>query len=134
MSIRKPFEKRDRVSLKFDSPSMAKQSFKNECDINNIVKRYHTTGMISHISRSKPFYGDFIDSLEYRTALDKIREADALFDALPATIRAEFKNDPSSFLEFCQNPENKEKMLQMGLLQKSDISASNNDLTTGETQ
>lgn len=78
MSIRKPFEKRDRVSLKFDSPSMAKQSFKNECDINNIVKRYHTTGMISHISRSKPFYGDFIDSLEYRTALDKIREADAL--------------------------------------------------------
>jgi len=45
-------------AIKFTEPSLTRQSFKDECDVNQIVKRYTETGMINHIPRTKPQYGD----------------------------------------------------------------------------
>jgi len=45
-------------SIVFTQPSLTRQSFKDECDVNLIVKRYTETGMINHIPRTNPQYGD----------------------------------------------------------------------------
>jgi len=45
-------------AIVFTQPSLTRQSFKDECDVNQIVKRYTETGMINHIPRTKPQYGD----------------------------------------------------------------------------
>jgi len=44
--------------MTFTQPSLTRQSFKDECDVNQIVKRYTETGMINHIPRTTPQYGD----------------------------------------------------------------------------
>jgi len=34
------------------------QSFKDECDVNNIVRMYTETGMVNHLPRTQPQYAD----------------------------------------------------------------------------
>lgn len=41
--------------------SLTKSEFKNECDINLIVKRFDKTGLITHVSNMSPIFGDFIN-------------------------------------------------------------------------
>jgi len=45
-------------AIEFSQPSLTRQSFRDECDVNQIVKRYTETGMINHIPRTTPQYGD----------------------------------------------------------------------------
>lgn len=37
---------------------LTKQSFKDECDINLIIRKYTTTGEITHLKKSEPQYGN----------------------------------------------------------------------------
>jgi hypothetical protein len=38
-----------------------------------------------------------------------------MFMSLPAKIRSRFQNDPGAFLDFVQNPENRDEMIELGL-------------------
>lgn len=107
--------KRRKVVVTFTQPSLTKQSFRDEANINNIMARYEQTGIVDNITTATPHYGDFSDVTSYQDALNKINAAQALFDALPAQVRQKFENDPTLFLEFAQNPENYETMVAMGL-------------------
>jgi hypothetical protein len=72
-----------------EQESRTNQQFKNSCDINTILARYRTTGLIEHVSKFQPQYGDISD-VEYKQALDTISQAKAEFEALPASKRKEF--------------------------------------------
>jgi hypothetical protein len=87
-------------------PSMTKQSFKEECDINTIVRRFEATGQIDHINQAaaKGLYTDLPDGLDLQSALDQVKQAEAAFMALPAAARAHFDNDPVLFVEAMSNP------------------------------
>lgn len=83
-------------------PSMTKQSFKDECDINNIVKRFEQTGILDHLNQ-KAAQGVFTDLgtlMDYQGALELARRAEASFMELPAELRAQFENQPGQFLDF----------------------------------
>ena len=107
-----------RVSIDCGGESRTKQQFAKECDINNILKQFRKTGMITHVAKQQGYYGDFIGAGTYHDALNLIQDAQDMFMTLPSQIRAEFDNDPAKFLEFVHNPDNEEKMREMGLLQK----------------
>lgn len=94
---------------------LTKQSFKDECDINNILKKYEKTGILEHRAKYEGQYADVTGTVDYQTALNTVRDAEAAFMSLPASIRTEFENDPHEFLEFAQNPENEEALIEMGL-------------------
>lgn len=98
-------------------PSMTKQEFKRECDINNILKQYSTTGMLQHVSAraSTGAYLDLPDSVEFQDSLNLVRQAEATFMGLPAKLRDRFGNDPAEFLAFCADPANLEEMRELGL-------------------
>lgn len=106
----------DPVDTDTPGPSLTRQEFADECDINTIMARYETTGILpSHQRAGDPQYLDLSDVPDLRTSIDLMRDAESAFMRLPATIRREFDNDPVRFVEFAQNPQNLEKMREWGL-------------------
>lgn len=92
-----------------------KQSFKAECDINNIMAKYQKTGVLDFARKNEPRYGDCIGA-EYNAAMLVVAGARSMFEALPSSTRAFFDNDPALFLDFVDDPANYSKMAAMGLL------------------
>lgn len=104
-----------RVQVFFPDPTLTKQSFKDECDVNNIMKKFEKTGLLDHVNNHKGDYGNYIGYEDYQTSLNRIASAQDAFNTIPASIRARFDNSPLEFLRFAQNPENFDKMVEMGL-------------------
>lgn len=113
-NIRKPFT-RVRVKTTFTGSSATKQSFKDECDINHIMKRYNKTGLADHFARYQGKYDDVTGGLDYHQAMNAVVSAQESFELLPALVRKRFNNDPGLFLEFACNPDNLDEMRKMGL-------------------
>jgi len=102
--------------LKFDEKEgRTKQSMKDECDINLIMKKFEKTGILPEMIKENPQYGDFSEPIEYRESLEIVRFAKEQFDSLSAKVRARFDNNPESFLEFATNPQNAKEMVDLGL-------------------
>lgn len=104
-----------------EEPSLAQQHFKDECDINNILRQFNITGMLPESTLS-PKYGDFTGISDYKTALDRVIAADEEFMALPAQLRARFDNEPANLIEFLENEENRAEAEKLGLVDpKNDL-------------
>lgn len=90
----------------FKDPSATLQSFKNDADINYIISRYETTGVLVDptvpVSRT-PEFGDFSGMPSYQEAQNVIIAAKNSFDALPSKIRERFNNDPAAYFDFVQS-------------------------------
>lgn len=98
----------------------AKQSFKEECDINNIVKSFSPlTGEFSHMNLKAPIFGD-ATGMGFREMMEAVAEAQSSFEQLPAELRARFDNDPREFVEFCSDPRNKGELVELGLAVKGE--------------
>lgn len=95
-----------------DSPTV--QSAKDDCDINVIVKRFMKTGVLPVVQRGPAITGS-VTPMEFRDALDLVRQGQAEFDALPARVRRHFLNDPARFVEACQDPSRVEELRSLGL-------------------
>jgi phage internal scaffolding protein len=104
--------------LACEEPSLAQQHFKDECDINNILRQFNITGLLPE-SPLSPRYGDFSGISDYHTALNRVIAAQDEFEALPAQIRARFDNDPSKLIEFLENSENRPEAESLGLVDKA---------------
>lgn len=106
---------RVRVPVVFpeDEVRRTKQEFKDDCDINNILRKFRKTGVLEHVRKHGPEYG-FAPAVDYHEAMNLVLKADAMYADLPSDLRKRFK-DPAEFLEFVQDPENAEEMLELGL-------------------
>ena len=100
-------------------PGLTEQAHKNETDVNYILKDYVRTGFIKHAKENQGKYDD-ISVQDFQEAMFIVAEANSMFEELPGQVRKEFKNDPSRFLEFVQNPNNAEKMQELGILKGND--------------
>lgn len=98
-------------------PGLTKQAHKDECDIDKIVNKYERTGVVTHLSRSRAEYG-FATSLDLSEAIQILDKATEMFEELPSQLRAEFNNDPGKLLDFIQNPENEERAIEIGLIER----------------
>nr|QJB20098.1 MAG: internal scaffolding protein [Microvirus sp.] len=103
------------VAMVFDGPGKTLQAFKDECDINRIMKRYQQTGVIDHVNRASPKFGD-LEAIDFQSALNLVIEAEHRFAALPAELRDRFGNDPARLLQFVENPSNAQEAVKLGLL------------------
>lgn len=102
------------LHCKGDKP--AKQSFKDECDVNKIMHKYRVTGVLTHLRTQSPKYGDFTNVTDYQTSLNAVMAAQDAFSHLPAKVRSRFGNDPSQLLAFIEDPTNKEEAQKLGLI------------------
>lgn len=110
------FDRNPNCGLSFIGTTGAKQSFRDECDINKIMKTWQLTGEFSHVNRLTPTYGDFSNPTDYQEALHQIEAAQADFDALPSEVRRAMGNDPGTLLEFMADPANLEEAQRLGLV------------------
>ena len=116
IEIRKPYGPPPVSNIDCSGEGRTHQSFKDECDINNIMKRFERDGVLTHAAKVEGKYGDFTGAVDYKTALDQVHKAGEMFMSLPAFIRTRFDNDPGAFLEFASDPDNVDEMIDMGLL------------------
>lgn len=107
---------RRRVRTVNPLPSLTNQSFEKECDINNIIRRYETTGEIHSRNSKVGRYSDFSEITSYQEMLETVRYADEAFSSLPALVRQRFSNDPQQLLTFLQDPSNTDEAAKLGLL------------------
>lgn len=105
----------DETGLKCEDVSLTKQSFRDECDINTIVRNFGLTGELPDNVRV-PQYGDFTGISDYQSAMNAVIAADAAFMELPAELRARFHNDPQALLEFVSNDNNYDEAVKLGLV------------------
>lgn len=103
------------VILETPGPGRTLQSFKDECDINRIMKRYQTTGVIDHVNRHPPQFGD-IGVYDFQESLNIVIEAENRFAALPSDVRDRFGNDPGRLLDFVSKAENLQEAAKLGLI------------------
>lgn len=93
----------------------AQQQFKEECDINTIVRRFGLTGQLPDDYRP-PQSGDFTNVMDFQTAMNALTDANAAFMQMPAELRARFNNDPQRLMTFLDDDKNKDEAAKMGLL------------------
>lgn len=105
----------DSVAFETTGDSLTQQHMKKETDIREIIKKHDRTGIINHVNRGIAQYGDYSEVNEYREALDLVNNAMGSFMELPSDIRKLFDNDPGEFFEFATNPDNADKMVELGL-------------------
>jgi len=114
-ALRNGRSERSRVTLETPPDATgAKQSMKDECDINTIMARYVKTGTIEHFNRHSGSYGH-VDAFSYHEALTIVKKAEDMFAELPAQVRKRFANDPEGFLAFVQDEKNLPEMRKLGL-------------------
>lgn len=99
-------------------PSLTRQEFAEECDINTLMKRYdgHVIGGPGNMRPMEPMYFDFAeapqDLLGYLMFME---DASKQFMSLPAIVRREFDNSAVEFVAFASDPGNIGKMREWGL-------------------
>lgn len=102
-------------------PSLTQQHFAKDADLNTIVKRYGITdGAIPPAALNPEYFGDFTDAVDFREHLDRVKNAEDRFNALPADLRAQFGNDMVQLHDWVMNPANAEEAVTLGLLQKQE--------------
>jgi phage internal scaffolding protein len=101
--------------LACEEPSLTQQHFKDETDINNILRQFNITGILPESALS-PRYGDFTGIVDYHSALNAVIAAEDGFMALPADLRARFENDPENLINFLNDESNKDEAIKLGLV------------------
>lgn len=128
-----------RVLMHCDDDSRTRQEFKNECDLNLIIKRFSKTPEgRSALENARGYlsarFGDVSDVPDYQVALNQVKRANEVFEALPAVLRKRFDHDPSKFLEFCDNPNNLDEMRSLGLAKPALQDAAKTQVVTKPTE
>jgi phage internal scaffolding protein len=99
-------------------PSKTDQSFKEECDVNNIITRYKKTGQLTHLARTQGKYADVSEMKDLQESFQTVAQARDTFETLPAELRKKLNNDPVQLMEYLSNPENDDEAIRYGLKEK----------------
>lgn len=119
------------LGIKVITPEETKtqQQYAEGTKIKNLFKKYGLSGLISQ-NIGEPMFDDFTEIPSYMEAQHRIAKANSQFEMLPAKVRAEFNNDPAQMLDFLQKSENKEKAIELGLIQKPQEIVESDELKT----
>lgn len=117
--IRKPHQKRERVTAEQSGEILTEQSHKDQCNINMIVARARRTGMAP--GQAKP--PQFMDcpAIDYHQAMNVVTKGEQAFMQLPASVRRMYRNDPGMLLEAIRqsgkDSELRQELEELGVLE-----------------
>ena len=127
----------------FDHPSMTDQSFKKDCDINLVVKRFlksqgmNNSQFLNYMATLSPHF-DSTQAIvgyapDYQDHLQSQIDAKEMFLSLPSAMRKRFNNNPGQFLNFVFDPSNRAELATMGLL-KPEVAQSIKDAALAKSE
>lgn len=108
-------------TLQFGNKDLTQQQFKNDADINEIVRRAKKTGSLIDPSIKVgrvPQFGDFSGVVDYHTAQNQLIEAKNAFMQLDPYVRQRFRNDPHELIEFLSDDKNRDEAEKLGLVSR----------------
>lgn len=114
-------ELRKRVQIDCSHPKLTDQSFKKQCDINNIMMQYSKTGLLPQMSIQTPKFQDNTLIPDLNTAFEHVNNAIDAFKELPPYIRKLMDNNPSNLESFISNTENHDILIKHGLIVKKQV-------------
>ncbi len=113
----RPEREKVKDGFDFSKDVVTKQSFKEECDIHNILSQYRQTGVINHLAVRSPDYADVSDyPQDYQVVAESARSAAAAFADLPEAVRRRYHDDPATFLQALVDPAESSFLVQAGIL------------------
>ena len=65
-------------------------------------------------------YGD-VSGADFTDAIETVQRAQDSFNSLPAKVRKQFNNNPALFLDFVNDPQNENQLIEMGLATRKEI-------------
>lgn len=107
--------------LEFHQPSLTQQQFKDECEIESLLKA-HNLGQVMGILNNhqrEPLYGDVSDIPDFHDSQNHVARATEYFQGLPSDVRAQFNNNLGEFLSALNNPSARDALTDMGVLKKA---------------
>lgn len=119
MEFRDPHVGIGRVPTVCAGRRLTKLAFGPDVDINAIMKKYLASGILTHLNRHPPRYGDFATVSDYLDAQVRVKSAEALFRELPAKVRAACEGSPAKFLELVLDPANRARAEELQLVTKA---------------
>ena len=118
VAFRNAYERSSKPGMTFEKPSLTQQHFKDECDINLIIKRFTKNDLALMAMMSDMQYGDYSTPVDFHEAMNIVIRAQEQFEALPSSVRDKFDNDPAKMLDFVSKKENIEESVKLGLLNR----------------
>ena len=101
-------------------PVLTQQNFRDECDINNIIARFKDNGFADVPQADyKQSVFDVASAVDFHTAQNIVKNAEAVFSELPVAVRKRFHGSPLEFLSFVDQldqPEVYSEAQALGLL------------------
>lgn len=104
------------VAIDFlDDPGYTKQEFRDECDVNVIMRKYTQFGVVPEV-KSPGQFGDFTNVPDLLEAHAIVERATEDFAALSSEIRDRFANDPVRLMAFVSDFKNRDEAIKLGLI------------------
>jgi len=98
---------------------LVEQNHKKSVDINYIVKQHAGNAeLIAKTQQLTNFRYDNVDTNDFQEMMNQMLHAKETFANVPSGIRKQFDNNPAKFMDFCHNPENTDKLIELGLANK----------------
>lgn len=113
--LRSAFSERVRVQTHPDGDSLTEQCFKDDCDVNYIMKRFSAIGQAPKFAKQQLQFGDFSDVKTYQEAIQLSIDAENEFMRLPADLRFRFGNDAGNFIQWFDDETNFDECVKLGL-------------------
>lgn len=123
-NVERPSREEIRAFLKHPEPErdskgnimyVTEQAHKDNCDINKIMRKYATMGVVEHVNNIEAAHGNLTGD-DFKSMMDKIVGIQAEFNELPSELRKRFTNDPAKLLTYLDDPKNTEEAIKIGLL------------------
>lgn len=103
-----------------ESPCNVEQQWKEQCDINRMVKQAIATGQLHHQEYDDVSFVK-VPTIDYQEAMNLQIRANDAFASLPAEVRKRFGNTPENYLDFIADENNIEEMYELGIAKRPPV-------------
>ena len=106
--------------LDFLKPSLTQQQFKDECEIESLLKAHNLSQVMGIVNNhgQNPIFADVSDIPDFAESQNHISLAREYFESLPSSVRSHFDNSLPQFLASLNNPDAREALVSLGILKK----------------
>lgn len=99
-----------------NEPSRTDQSQLQSTDVNHIMDLYLKSGDERLLQKRQGQYMDLTEIPDLAQAMSQINLAQDAFLTLPSKLRKQLDNDPTKFIEWIRDPENKDEAIKLGFI------------------
>jgi len=97
--------------------SLTEQHHKDACNVNNIIRRFETSGVLDHLNPYPQQFG-YASSQTFDEAARMVTAANQTFESFPSAVRQHFGNNTAAFLDALEDPLQQEALQDLGLIPK----------------